>query len=249
MNTNIMIGLAILTGTVAVGALVLNRWLEQRRLERMRAALLHTDEMSRASSFGEALMPWLSADAQRFLGEFIQFHAQKLALLKVPGTPRSERASALAEEWLVTPPPSTNKPVPQQLKDAKSLRSILMDYIELIKSAHQQQLIATPAAKDRIKEAKLLNARICVSAYRARAKAALAQNSPNQALHFLKRAETAMRSVVDLPDDMKSDLEIMQKDISELEEQRYQSNTTSRLADATDQLTEEDDAWKKKHYD
>jgi hypothetical protein len=41
----------------------------------------------------------------------------------------------------------------------------------------------------------------------------------------------------------------MQKDISELEEQRYQSNTTSRLADATDQLTEEDDAWKKKHYD
>ena len=250
MNTNIIIAIAIATGVIAIGALVVNRWLEQRRLERMRAALLHTDEMSKAGSYGEALLPWLSTDALKFLAEFIQHHASQMTSLRVPGTPRSERAKALSDEWLVAGPPPSSKPIPQQLKEAKSLRGSLMEYIELIKIAHQQHLIATPAANERIREAKVLNTKICVSAYKSRAKASMAQNSPNQALHFLKRAEAAIRSLENAPDDLLAMLDGMQSDIGELENQRYENNSTSRLADAAEQLAEEEDAWKKKQqYD
>ena len=249
MSTNMIIAAAVLTAAIAVAALVLNRWLEQRRLERMREALLHTDEMSKAGAYGEALLPWLSSDALRFLAEVIQHHASRLASLRLPDTPRSERAKALSEEWMVSCPPPKNAPVPRQLKEAKSLRAILMDYIELIKSTHHGQLISTPAAKERIREAKLLNARICVSAYQARAKTALEQNSPNQALNFLKRAEAALRSVTELPEDMSGELDAMQKTITELEEQRYNTNTSSRLADEAVALAEQEESWKKKHYD
>jgi hypothetical protein len=249
MNSNTMIALAIITAAIALASVIFKRWIEQRRVERMRQAILHIDGMSRAASTGEALRPWVTADAIRLLAAIIQYHGQHLGKLHLPGTPRSDRAMNLAEEWQHSTPPANLEPVPSNPRQAKSLRSTLMNYLQLINDAHQARLVSTEAAKDRIREAKVFNAQICVSTYQARARVALKQESPNQALHFMKRAEATIRDLKDLPADLTNELNILQEAIKQLETARQEQAGTSRLAGEADELVEAQDAWKKKNFD
>lgn len=249
MNSNAMIALAVLTAAISIAAVTVQRWLEQRRIERARQAVIHIDLMGRAGSAGETLRPWLSSDALRLLALVIQYHGQQLGALRVPGSPRSDRASTLAEEWQHSTPPVNPEPIPSNPKQAKTLRSTLMDFLQLIKEAHQARLMDTDAAKDRIREAKVLNARICVATYQSRARTALKQESPNQALHFMQRAEATMRDLKDLPADLMSELNQLREVIKQLESARSESIANSRLADEADELAEAQDSWKKKKFD
>lgn len=64
----------------------------------MRKAVLHMDAMGRTEAAGGTLRPWTSVDALWLLALMIQHHAQHMGLLRLPSSPRSDRAITLAEE-------------------------------------------------------------------------------------------------------------------------------------------------------
>ena len=249
MDSTMMIAIAIVTGIAAVAALTVKRWLEQRRLEQKREAVLHMDVINRAGNAGDALCPWLSTDGLKLLGNIIEQHNQGINRNVVSLTPRTERAITLGQEWQHSVSAPTPTAIPSQMQLAKELRATLMDYLQLVKEAHHDKIIATGLARERVREATLLNARICIATYQTRAKAALAQDAPNQALHFLKRAEKTIRDLKELPADLTEELNLLTGAINELEARRAEDTSHSRLADGADELAEADESWKKKHYD
>lgn len=124
-----------------------------------------------------------------------------------------------------------------------------MNYLQLVNDAHQTRLVTTEAARDRIREAKVLNAQICVATYQSRARTALKQETPNQALHFLKRAEATIKELKDLHPELSNELNTIQEVIKQLEDTRQEQSGASRLAGEANDLAEAEDAWKKKNYD
>ena len=248
MDSTLMIAVAMITGIVAIAVVTIKKWLDQYRLEQMRKSVEHIDAINLTSNVGTNLRPWLSIEALRALADMTDFHAQRINT-KFISLPRStEKALDSADEWRTASPPPSPTPLPNQPKQAKELRDSLLHYLQLIKDGHRERVIATEAARERIREATVLNARICANTYQARARQSLTQNAPNQALHFLKRAEKTIRGVKDLPKDLMNELDALVAAINELEEQRAVSGP-SRLADEADELAEAEDSWKKKTFD
>lgn len=249
MNSNNMIAVAIITSALAIIVVTLKRWLEQRRIERMRQAVLHMDAIGRAETAGETLRPWISTDALRLLALMIQHHGQHMGMLRLPTNPNRDRAISLAEEWQHSTPPSTVQPVPSNPAQAKALRATLMDFLQLIKEAHHEHLIGTVAAKDRIREAKILNAQVCVATYQNRARAAIKQENPNQALIYFKRAEATISDLKDLTPELSEELTTLQEAIKQLEVAKQEQLESSRLAGEAEELSEAENSWKKKNFD
>ena len=249
MSTSLLIAIAIVTAFSALAALTFSRWLEQRRLERLRQAVMHSDNMNKACLYGEELSKWLSPEALQFIARVIQYHQEQIQLLGIPPNARTNRAAAMAEEWQNNPPPPLSYPMPKDLKKAQALRQSVVSLLELVKEAYGHQIVETNIARQVIKEGRMLNTRICIGVYQARAQNALKQNSPNQAIHFLKRAEDALRALGELPHDLQELMSALSEEITNLEQQRYETHTSSRLSAETEELAEADEAWKKKNYD
>ena len=233
MDSTTMIAVAIVTGIIAIAVVTVKKWLDQYRLEQMRKSVEHIDSINMTSNVGSSLT---------------QFHAQQVNTKFITMPPRTSKALDQAEEWRNNAPPPSPSPLPTQPKQAKELRDSLMDYLELIKSGHKEHVIPTESARERIREATVLNARICANTYQARAKQSLAQNAPNQALHFLKRAEKTIRNIKDLPQDLMTELDALVEAIDELEQHRASSGPT-RLAEGAEELAEAEESWKKKTFD
>ena len=243
MSTSLLIAIAIVTAFAALAALTFSRWLEQRRLERLRQAVQHSDNMNKACLYGEELSKWLSPEALQFIARVIQYHQEQIQLLGIPPNARTNRAAAMAEEWQNNPPPPLNHPMPKDLKKAQALRQSVVSLLELVKEAYGQQIVETNIARQVIKEGRMLNTRICIGVYQARAQNAL------KAIHFLKRAEDALRALGELPHDLQELMNALSGEITNLEQQRYETHTSSRLSAETEELAEADEAWKKKNYD
>ncbi len=248
MDSTTMIAVAIVTGIIAIAVVTIKRWMDQYRLEQMRKSVEHIDSINLTSNVGSSLRPWLSVEALRALAELTQFHAQQVNTKFITMPPRTSKALDQAEEWRNNVPPPVPSPLPTQPKQAKELRDSLMNYLELIKGGHKEHVLTTEAARERIREATVLNARICANTYQARAKQSLAQNAPNQALHFLKRAEKTIRNIKDLPQDLMTELDALVEAIDELEQHRASSGP-SRLAEGAEELAEAEESWKKKTFD
>jgi len=248
MDSTLMIAIAIVTGVIAIAVVTVKKWLDQYRLEQMRQSVEHIDSINLTGNVGDTLRPWISLDGLRLLADLTEFHAQKVNTKFISMPAKTEKTLSAAEEWRNSAAPSMPVPLPTQPKQAKELRDSLMEYLQLVKNAHREHLITTEPARERIREATLLNARICANTYQSRARHALSQNSPNQALHFLKRAEKTIRGIKDLPKDLMTELDALVEAINELEQQRAESGP-SRLSEGADELAEAEDSWKKKHYD
>jgi hypothetical protein len=249
MSTSLLIAITIVTAFAALAALTFNRWLEQRRLERLRQAVLHSDNMNKACLYGEELSKWLSPEALQFIARVIQYHQKQIQLLGIPPNARTKRAAAMAEEWQNTPPPPLHHPMPKDLKKAQALRQSIISLLELVKEAYANRIVETDLARQVIKEGRMLNTRICIGVYQARAQNALKQNNTNQAIHFLKRAETALQTLGELPHDLQELMNALSEEITNLEQLRHEAHTSSRLSEEAEELAEADEAWKKKNYD
>lgn len=247
MSTTSLVILAIFTALAAVGALGFMRWQEQKRLERARLAVVHSDQMGELSMLGESLQPWLSAPMLHFMAQEIQYHGGELALLKAPSNKRCNKAMEDALTWLnATPRPPAK--LPGQVKQAQEVRHSVQRLQELIRASHQQHHLATDKAKQLLQEAKLLNVKVAIAVFDSKATAAASVNNPAQAIHYLKKAETALQQLSNLPDELKSVLDNIQQRITQHQDERQPAASGTRLEEGTDLLNAEDDSWKKKHF-
>jgi hypothetical protein len=247
MSTTSLVILAIFTALAAVGALGFMRWQEQKRLERARMAVVHSDQMGELSMLGESLQPWLSAPMLHFMAQEIQYHGSELALLKAPSNKRCNKAMEDALTWLnATPRPPAK--LPGQVKQAQEVRHSVQRLQELIRASHQQHHLATDKAKQLLQEAKLLNVKVAIAVFDSKATAAASVNNPAQAIHYLKKAETALQQLSNLPDELKPVLDNIQQRITQHQDERQPAASGTRLEEGTDLLNAEDDSWKKKHF-
>ncbi len=247
MSTTSLVILAIFTALAAVGALGFMRWQEQKHLERARMAVIHSDQMGELSMIGESLQPWLSAPMLHFVAQEIQYHGSELTQLKAPSNKRCNKAMEGALTWLnATPKPPAK--LPGQVKQAQEIRHSVQRLQELIRTSHQQNHLTTNKAKQLLQEAKLLNVKVAIAVFDSKATAAASVNNPAQAIHYLKKAETALQQLSNLPDELKPVLDSIQQRITQHQEKRQPAASGTLLEEGTDLLNAEDDAWKKKHF-
>lgn len=247
MSTSSLVILAIFTALTAVGALFFLRWREQKRLERARKAVIHSDQMGELNLIGESLQPWVSPAILHFIALDIQQHGNELSLLQAPDNKRCNKALENALIWLnATPKPPAK--LPTQVKQAQEIRNLIQRLQDIIRSGHQQQRISTDQARQFLHETRLLNVKIAVTVFDAKATAAASINNPSQAVQFLKKAEAALNQLTDPPDDLKAMLEAIQQRINEQQELRQPAAGATRLEEGAEWLSAEDDSWKKKHF-
>lgn len=247
MSTTSLVILAIFTALAAVGALGFMRWQEQKRLERARMAVIHSDQMGELSMIGESLQPWISAPMLHFIAQAIQQHGEELNLLQAPTNKRCSKALENALAWLnATPKPPAK--LPSQVKQAQEIRHLIQRLQDLIRSGHQHHRIDTSQARQLLQEARLLNVKIAVAVFDSKATAATSVNNPPQAIHYLKKAEAALKQLSNPPDDLKAILASIQQRITQQQEQRQPAAGGTRLEEGADLLNAEDDSWKKKHF-
>ncbi|UXD87643.1 hypothetical protein [Thalassolituus hydrocarboniclasticus] len=247
MSTTSLVILAIFTALAAVGALVFMRWQEQKRLEQARLAVLHSDQMGELSMIGESLQAWLSVPMLHFMAQEIQYHGAELTQLKAPSNKRCNKAMEDALTWLnATPRPPAR--LPGQVKQAQEMRHVIQRLQELIRTSHQKQHLSTEQARQLLQEAKLLNVKVAIAVFDSKATAAASVNNPAQAVHYLKKAETTLQQLSNLPDELKNTLDNIQQRIAQHQEERQPAASGTRLAEGTDLLNAEDDSWKKKHF-
>ncbi|MEC8444480.1 MAG: hypothetical protein VXZ05_09750 [Pseudomonadota bacterium] len=251
MNSSAMIALAILTGLVSVVLLVVKKWLEERRLTMLRESLAHLDTMSRVCQTGETLRPWISEASINVLARLIDYHASCIPPRASHCRQGSQRAKQTAEAWHNAPPKTDAPPLPSHLAEAKELRKVLVDFLDLIKEAHRDHLLPTEPAREHIHEAKVLNTRLCVNTVVERATLAISQCAPRQALQLLERANKLLSELDELPPELIRQRQSIAEQIQALQEElaSTQHKTPSRLSEGTDDLIEAEMAWKKKTFD
>ncbi|MAD43568.1 MAG: hypothetical protein CMI02_03945 [Oceanospirillaceae bacterium] len=239
--------LAVLTAACAVGALWFMRWQEQKRLERARMAVEHADRMGELSLIGETLAPWLSQSCKQFLAHQIQHHASRLQHLGIKADQRSKRALEHAAQWLQASKPAHRK-LPAQSKQAQEFRNLLTLLIEYIRAEYKKREISATEARPLLTEAKTLNIKIAVAVFESKAAAAENLNNHSQALHYLKKAVTALQSMKEMPGELTDILNDLQERQQQQLTQLQSGNVSNRLESAAEKLAEDDDSWKKKHF-
>lgn len=247
MDSALIVAVATMISVVVVVCATTKKWLDQYKIDQIRQSIEHIDNINRIHRVGKNLSPWLSREALHLLADMVDLQAQDINFRYTNLPFNAAKVLEYTSELRTVRPSNPTTPLPTQPKQATAIRDDLMYFLQLIKDGHREHLISTTAAHDRIQEATLLNARVCSNTYKARARHSLVQNTPNQALHFLKCAEKTIRGVKDLPPDLIAELNSLATDIRDLEEQRASSGA-SRLADEAEKLVDEEDFWRKKPF-
>jgi len=249
MSTLTLVAIAVFTALSAVGALWFMRWQEQKRLERARMAVEQADKMGELSLIGETLGTWLSPRCMQFLSARIKHHFSLFQSLGLNSDQRSARAMENAMQWAqatkITPKP---KRLPAQSKQAQDFRNLLTLLIDYIRTEYQKHQIRAEDARPLLSEARTLNVKIAVTVFDSKAQGATSMGNHSQAVHYLKKAITAVESmknppaeITELLDDLKTR---HQQQLNELQT----GSVGTRLASMAEKLAEDDESWKKKNF-
>ena len=247
MSTTTLVVIAVLTAFAAVSALWLMRWQEQKRLERARLALAHSDAMGDMLIIGDSLQAWLSPLPMRYLADSIRHHQNQLSLLKVAPDQRTNRAIEAANQWS-NHAPAAKTPLPSQPKQAQDLRNLLQRLIEIIRNDYQQHKIAADQARPLLAEAKQLNVRLAVAVFESKAAAAAMMSNHTQNIHYLRKALAALKSAAPLSEELTAVEQQLNERLQQSLQEQQQNRTGTRLDAGAELLAEEDDAWKKKTF-
>lgn len=247
MSTTTLVVIAVLTAFLAVAALWFMRWQEQKRLERARLAVAHSDAMGDMLVIGDSLQAWLSPTPMRYLADSIRHHQVQLELLKVAPDQRINRAIEAANQW-ANHAPAAKAPLPAQPKQAQDLRNLLQRLIEIIRTDYQQHKIAAEQARPLLAEAKQLNVRLAVAVFESKAAAAATLSNHSQNIHYLRKALAALKSAGPLSEELTAIEQQLNERLQQALQIQQQNSAGTRLEAGAELLAEEDDSWKKKHF-
>lgn len=248
MSTLALVLLAIVTALIAVSALALLRWREQKRLERAREAVRQADMANSLNSTGEMLRPWLSQAMISFIAGAIQSHVKALNQM---GVPVNKAATQALENALIWQQGQSVKPrrLPGQSKEAQHMRDAVRALLEYLRDAYKRRLLQADEARRLLQEARTLNLRIALAVFEDKATAAERTHNHHQAIHFLRKAEALLTQQQELPAELQESLNDIRRRLEHHEQERQQNNRGTRLEEGAALLSAEDDAWKKKKFD
>ncbi|WP_430462223.1 hypothetical protein ACQUQU_05360 [Thalassolituus sp. LLYu03] len=247
MSTLTLVILAVVTAIAAVGALWFLRWQEQKKLERARLAVAHSDTIGEIVLIGETLQAWMSGPCMLYLASQIQHHLMKLGELRIAPDPRANRAAELAAVWQ-NHRTSGQTPLPAQPKQAQDMRTLLQRLIEHVKKDYQSHQLPADQARVILSEAKFLNIRLAVTVFQSKATAAIHLSNTSQAIHYLRKALAALKTPDPLPDELTRLSERLNEQLQEQLQVSQQNRGGTRLEEGTELLAAEEDAWKKKTF-
>lgn len=245
------IGLVILASIVAlagVAALGFLRWKEQQRLEQARKAIALTDDMFQQANVLSVLGPHLSATARHLIAQHILRCHQQLTHLAIKPNQSIKRSLALAHETLESQAPNTRPALPKETKTAQQFSEQTRHLLALVRKAYRQQQLNQGSATAIAREARVLNLKVCFGVYESKARAALQMNSPSRAVRFVDKASALMKSNRDDVPALQQALQRLQKDLTTAQQQQAPEAGPSRLEAGAQELEEEEDSWKKKHF-
>lgn len=247
MSTTTLVILALFTAVAAVGALWFLRWQEQKRLARARAAVAHSDAIGEVLLIGDTLSKWLSPNAMKYLADRIYYHQQKLNELRIAPDQRLNRALDCAVQWS-NHAPQGRSPLPSQNKQAQDIRTMLQRLIEHVRKDYQAHNLGAEVARPLLAEAKILNIKLAVAVFESKATAAATVSNNSVAVHYLRKAIAAIKTISPLPDELQALTDQLNTKLQELLQSMQQTNSSTRLEEAAEQMAAEEDAWKKKHF-
>lgn len=248
MSTSVLIFIAVFTAISAIGALSYIRWREQQRLARARLMIELSDQILLQHDAAAILKPWLSGNGLGTIADLIQAAYRKALALKLPLNNKVKKASSEASEWLENPSMQGNPPLPHDERQAKNIRRALQQEIELIKEHYRNRRIDGSKASALLRELRLLNVRLVVNVLMSKANAALSMNNVSVAESNLTKVVKTIKAIKEPSKELASFRQRAELMLKELKSAQPQTNEPNRLAEAADQMAEEDEAWKKKHY-
>lgn len=248
MPTVILVLLAIAVAVLAVSALALIRWREQQRLARAREAVHQADQITALGSTGQCLQPWLSADLLRVLANAVQFHAD--AFQQCGMTPNNAiiRACEQARGWQASQN-SDRPPLPCAPREAQQLQQGIRFLLNYLRQSYKAGRLQARETRSYLYEARLLNLKITLAVYLAKAATAAKLNNHHQAIFYLRKAVTLLTGQDELPEELAPALEDIRSRLQHHEEEHQRNNQGTRLEAEAAALSAEDDSWKKKKFD
>jgi hypothetical protein len=245
MSTMALIILAVFTAISATLALWLIRWREQQRLQRARASVELIDFINLQHKLADRLNPWLSGESFNWLCRMISQAGMDLAHIGLPINSKVKRVIQQTSDWLESPP-YLKAHLPEDEPKAKQLRKSIQQQIELIKACYKKRMIDQQKASRLLNELRLLNVNLVTTVFFSQAKAAISMNNPAKAELQLNKLLKTLRAIRNPNEDQRK---------LEAEAQTMLQNlaprptiAVSKLADAAEQLAEEQESWKKKHF-
>lgn len=248
MSTTVLIILAILTAVSAVAALSIIRWREQQRLARARLMVELSDLVLQHHDAINVLHPWLSENSIVTLANIIQRANRQMAELQLSVNNKVKKAALQASEWIENPPMKKPSALPQDEPGAKQLRKALQLEIDLVKQAYQNRRLEAAPASALLRELRLLNVRLVVTVLLSKASAAISMNNPSSAELHLQKVIKTVKAIKHPNDEVMSLCQRATLMLDDIKQNKPQPSDNNRLAEAADQLAEEQDAWKKKHF-
>ncbi|GGY35398.1 hypothetical protein GCM10011297_05650 [Bacterioplanes sanyensis] len=245
------VGLVILASIVAlagVAALGFLRWREQQRLEQARKAVALTDDMFQQANVLSVLGPHLSEAARHLAAHHIVDCHQQLTALAIKPNQAIKRSLVLAHEILESQPSTKRPALPTETKTAQQFSEQTRHLLTLVRKAYRQQKLDQSSATTIAREARILNLRVCFGVYESKARAALQMNSPSRAVRFVDKASALMKNNRDDVPALQQALQQLQQDLKTAQLQHAPEAGPSRLEAGAQELEEEEDAWKKKHF-
>ncbi|WP_419810418.1 hypothetical protein [Bacterioplanoides sp.] len=249
MSTSLLIFLAVLTAVSAVAALAFLRWREQKRLIRARLTIELSDQIMQQLDAASTLLPWLSASCMQYFSELIISNQRRMSEFKLPVGNNVRKAGMQASEWIENPPNNSQAALPQDERQAKTIRKALQQGIEQIKRGYQQHQLDAKKAEQALHELRLLNVRLVVTVLMSKASAAITMNNTSLAESQLNKILKTLAAIKTPTNELSAYQQKATLMLSELAQQTQPTSTEpNRLAEAADLIAEEDQAWKKKHF-
>lgn len=245
MSTTTLIILAVFTATAATASLWFVRWRELQRLKRARASVVLTDFINLQYQLADSLNPWLNQNSFTWLCRMISQAGASLVSTGLPINRKAKSAIRQASDWIQSPP-SQKKRLPQDEHKAKQLRKSIQQQIELIKSCYKKKMIDQQKASLLLNELRILNVNLVTTVFFSQAQAAISLNNPARAELQLNKLLKTLKAIHTLSEDQRR-LETEAKQMLQNLAPRP-TTATNKLADAADQLAEEQESWKKKHF-
>jgi len=246
MSTITLIILAVTVSLCAVAALWLIRWREQQRLEKARLSVSLMDYISLQHQLVDALQHWLQPDSLRWLASGIIGASAQLAELNLPVNSKIRKAVQQTSDWLENPPMHKQTALPQDDHNAKHLRKAVQQQIELVKESYQEQRINRDKATLLLNELRILNVKVVVTVFVSRGRAALSMNNASQAELQLNKAIKTIKAVKRPTEELTTLLHQAQELLGQIDTPAPASG--GKLAEAAEQMNEDEESWKKKHF-
>lgn len=247
MSTTTLVILAILTAISSIGALAYVRWREQQRLARARISIDLMDQVNLRFTLADSLKQWISSQCLQYLASNIQTQCLRLNELQAGNNKNIRIARQQSDEWIQNPPNHPPSALPANEKAAEQVRKLIQQLIGVIKEDYQQRRLKGPIASNLLREARLLNVKVCITVFSEKATAAENMHNTSQAQLYYKKVIKTIKAVKQPTEELRQHLAQAEQRLGQLDSQQEKPGS-NRLASAAEQLHAEQDDWKKKHF-